>query len=246
SRKLSPSHKNVRRTPLDQSRLEPQGSEGDAVTDEADSRPVQRGRGRSQDSKQLEVCVSEMDVSSGDPSGSPSPRGRGRPKLSTTKHTEEDGLEDGNNDDPVPKARGQGRPKGSKKQNSEKSQTEQTPKKRGRPRKSLSHIPGEGEKPPDLPNGGTDRPKRGRPKAHLQAQIRKFSKWGRGRNKRGRPQGSLNRARSRTPPGDGLPNHSDPPSDSEAEEVEEGAELATASAELPVHTEDPSQDTVAI
>ncbi|XP_029977131.1 ABC transporter F family member 4 [Salarias fasciatus] len=170
-------------------------SEGDAVTDETNSRPVKRGRGRPQGSKKLKVCVSEINVSSGDPNSSPAKRGRGRPKLSTTKHTEEDSLEDGNSDDSVPKSLGRGRPKGSKKQISEKSQTEETPKKRGRPRKSLSQSPGEGEKSPDLPNGGTDTPKRGRPKGSFKRKIEssESAEEGATPSKRGRPKGSLNK-----------------------------------------------------
>uniref|UniRef100_A0A672FVX3 Uncharacterized protein n=1 Tax=Salarias fasciatus TaxID=181472 RepID=A0A672FVX3_SALFA len=122
-------------------------------------------------------------------------KGRGRPKLSTTKHTEEDSLEDGNSDDSVPKSLGRGRPKGSKKQISEKSQTEETPKKRGRPRKSLSQSPGEGEKSPDLPNGGTDTPKRGRPKGSFKRKIEssESAEEGATPSKRGRPKGSLNK-----------------------------------------------------
>lgn len=168
-------------------------NEGDANVDEANISPVKRGRGRPQGSKKLSVCISKSDMVLGEANGSPIPRGRGRPKLLRPKQTEEDGLEDGHNDDSVPKSQGRGRPKGSKKQNGEENVTEQTPKKRGRPKKSLSQSTG--DKSSDLPNGGTDRPKRGRPKGSVKRKVESSTGMEEGATpkKRGRPKGSSNK-----------------------------------------------------
>ncbi|CAN9503705.1 unnamed protein product [Ophioblennius macclurei] len=165
-------------------------NDGDAVVDDANNSPVKRGRGRPQGSKKLKVCISEIKLASHDPNGAPVQRGRGRPKLSNSKPTEEDGLEDGHSDDSTPKSRGRGRPKGSKKKRP-KNVTGQSPRPRGRPRKSPS------EKSPDLPNGGTVRRKRGRPKGSVKRKLESSAspEEGATKRKRGRPKGSPNKKR---------------------------------------------------
>ncbi|XP_033980093.1 proline-rich proteoglycan 2-like [Trematomus bernacchii] len=105
--------------------------------------PSKRGRGRP---KKLKVVVTDVnlmvsDISNGEPPQTP--RGRGRPKL--IKPTEQQGSGDNNADD-----------SGSQKEASDEDDAspEHSPKKRGRPRKSLS-TPAKA----DTPKGNRGRPK---------------------------------------------------------------------------------------
>nr|XP_033949911.1 serine/arginine repetitive matrix protein 1-like isoform X3 [Pseudochaenichthys georgianus] len=105
--------------------------------------PSKRGRGRP---KKLKVVVTDVNLMvSGISNGEPpqTPRGRGRPKL--IKPTEQQGSEDNNADD-----------SGSQKEASDEDDAslEHSPKKRGRPRKSLS-TPAKA----DTPKGNRGRPK---------------------------------------------------------------------------------------
>lgn len=158
-------------------------NKGGASVNMADNSFAKRGRGRPQGSKKLQVCISEINVASNNPNGTPIPRGRGRPK-------EECILEDGHSDDSASKFRGRGRPKGSKKEDSDKNMTEQSSKKRGRPKKSLSQTIGE-----NLPNGGTDESKCGRPKGSAKRKLESLTSGEEDATprKRGRPKGSLNK-----------------------------------------------------
>lgn len=155
----------------------------DASVNMANNSFSKRGRGRPQGSKKLQVCISEINVTPNDRNGTPIPRGRGRPK-------EEYILEDGHSDDSASKFRVRGRPKGSKKQDSDKNMTEQSSKKRGRPKKSVSQSIGE-----NLPNGGTDEPKRGRPKGSAKRKLESSTSGEEDATprKRGRPKGSPNK-----------------------------------------------------
>lgn len=130
-------------------------NEGEPAVEEPNNSPVKRGRGRPQGSKKLKVCVTDVnqeepgsEISNGGPPQTP--RRRGRPKLK--KNIEQQGVEvdqdvqikeAGNEDGPT---------------------TDHVPKKRGRPKKSLSTSTSENAE--GLPNGGSDAPKgkRGRPK----------------------------------------------------------------------------------
>lgn len=164
--------------------------QGDPVSNERQAsvgNPVKRGRGRPQGSKKLSVSNSE--------STQPQ-RGRGRPKLSGTKQTEQRGSGDDHADSLVQIHRGRGRPKGSKSQASDEDRTEHSPKKRGRPRKSVTDEEAPAE---DLPNGGSDTPKRGRPKGSVKRKSESLTSGEDDEGssvtprKRGRPKGSLNK-----------------------------------------------------
>ncbi|XP_029292682.1 chromosomal protein D1-like isoform X2 [Cottoperca gobio] len=127
-------------------------NEGDSSVGMSDNSPTKRGRGRPQGSKKLKICVRDdvnlMKLVSGissDGSTQP-PRGRGRPKL--TKHTEQQVSGHDHADSSV-------QTPGSKKQasNEDSLTTDHSPKKRGRPRKSLSIST------PDTPQARRGRPK---------------------------------------------------------------------------------------
>lgn len=185
---------------------------GDAANNESsvdmsNSGPTKRGRGRPQGSKKLKVCVTDVNlmelVSGISNGGSTQPqRKRGRPKLSGTKHTEQQGSGDNNADSSVQSLQGQGRPKGSKNQGSDEnsSMTDHSPKKRGRPKKSLSNSTLEKAEAEGVPNGGSDAPKmgRGRPKGSKKRKSETLTsdEENEGRlvtpRKRGRPKGSWN------------------------------------------------------
>lgn len=142
--------------------------QGDAVSNEAESgvevpnnSPIKRGRGRPQGSKKLKVCVTDVnqaepgsDISNGGPTQTP--RRRGRPKLK--KNTEQQGAED-DHDAQIQESKTQA-------SNEDGPTTDHVPKKRGRPKKSLSKSISEKADAEGLPNGGSDTPKakRGRPK----------------------------------------------------------------------------------
>uniref|UniRef100_A0A669BYX5 Uncharacterized protein n=1 Tax=Oreochromis niloticus TaxID=8128 RepID=A0A669BYX5_ORENI len=119
-----------------------------------------------------------------------------RPKLSGTKKTEQRGSGDDHADNLVQIHRGRGRPKGSKSQASDEDRTEHSPKKRGRPRKSVTDEEAPAE---DLPNGGSDTPKRGRPKGSVKRKSESLTSGEDDEGssvtprKRGRPKGSLNK-----------------------------------------------------
>uniref|UniRef100_A0A3Q2XF81 Chromosomal protein D1-like n=1 Tax=Haplochromis burtoni TaxID=8153 RepID=A0A3Q2XF81_HAPBU len=164
--------------------------QGDPVSNERQAsvgNPVKRGRGRPQGSKKLNVSNSE--------STQPQ-RGRGRPKISGTKQTEQRGSGDDHADSLVQIHRGRGRPKGSKSQASDEDRTEHSPKKRGRPRKSVTDEEAPAE---DLPNGGSDTQKRGRPKGSVKRKSESLTSGEDDEGssvtprKRGRPKGSLNK-----------------------------------------------------
>lgn len=182
-------------------------NEGEPSVDRSNNSPTKRGRGRPQGSKKLKVCVTDvnlMELVSGISNGGPTqpPRGRGRPKLSGTKHTEQQGPGDDHADDSLQTPRGKGRPKGSKKQASDEGSpvTEHSPKKRGRPKKSLSKSALEKAEAEDLPNGASDTPKqgRGRPKGSTKRKSESLTSVEENEGssvtprKRGRPKGSLN------------------------------------------------------
>lgn len=139
-------------------------NEGESSVEMSNNSPTKRGRGRPQGSKKLKVCVTDvnlMELVSGISNGDSTqpPRRRGRPKL--IKNTEQQASGDVHADNSV-------QTQESKKQasNEDSPTTDHTPKKRGRPRKSLSKSTSEKADAKDLPNGGSDAPKakRGRPK----------------------------------------------------------------------------------
>ncbi|XP_022602828.1 origin recognition complex subunit 4-like [Seriola dumerili] len=176
-------------------------NEGESSVDMSSNSPIKRGRGRPQGSKKLKVCVTDVNlmelVSGISNGGSTQPqRGRGRPK-----HTVQDGSGDVHSDNSVQTHRGKGRPKGSKKEASNEGNpvTDISPKKRGRPKKSVSTP--EKVAAEDLPNGGSNTPKmgRGRPKGSTKRKSESLSSGeeDEGRSvkpsRRGRPKGSLNK-----------------------------------------------------
>ncbi|XP_070840236.1 chromosomal protein D1 [Chaetodon trifascialis] len=178
---------------------------GQSSVDTSNSSPAKRGRGRPQGSKKLKVCVTDvnlMELVSGISNGGPTQpqRGRGRPKL--TKHTEQQGSGDDDADNSVQTRRGQGRPKGSKKQANDEDNimTDLSPKKRGRPKKSLSKGSLDKADVEELPNGGSDTPKmgRGRPKGSAKRKSESLTSSQENESssvtprKRGRPKGALN------------------------------------------------------
>lgn len=179
----------------------------ESSVDMSNNSPTKRGRGRPQGSKKLKVCVTDvslMELVSGISNGGSTPpqRKRGRPKLSGNKHTEQQESGDNNADSPVQSPQGQGRPKGSKKQGiaEDSPMTDHSPKKRGRPKKSLSNSNPEKADAEDLPNGGSDTPKmgRGRPKGSKKRKSESLTIGEENEGspviprKRGRPKGSLN------------------------------------------------------
>ncbi|XP_039978587.1 origin recognition complex subunit 4-like isoform X2 [Xiphias gladius] len=183
-------------------------NEGESSVDMSNNSPTKRGRGRPQGSKKLKVCVTDVNlmelVSGISNGGSTQPqRGRGRPKLLATKHTLQEGSGDDDADNSVQTHRGKGRPKGSKKQtsNGDNPMTDHSPKKRGRPKKSLSKSTPEKATSEDLPNGGSDTPKlgRGRPKGSTKRKSESLTSGEEDEGssvkprKRGRPKGSLNK-----------------------------------------------------
>nr|XP_046274541.1 serine/arginine repetitive matrix protein 1-like isoform X1 [Scatophagus argus] len=182
--------------------------QGDAANSEpsvdmSNNSPTKRARGRPQGSKKLKVCVTNVNlmglVSGISNGGSTQPqRRRGRPKLSGAKHSEQ--QESGDNSIQTP--RGQVRLKASKKQPSEEDRpmADHSPKKRGRPKKSLSKSTHENADAEDLPNGGSDTPKmgRGRPKGSKKRKSESLTSGEENEGgsviprKRGRPKGSVN------------------------------------------------------
>lgn len=180
-------------------------TEGKSSVDMSNNSPTKRGRGRSQGSKKLKVCVTDvnlMELVSGISNGGSRqpPRGRGRPKLTATKHIEQQGSGDDHADNSVQTSSCPGRQKGSEKQdsNEDSPMTDQFCKKRGRPKKSLSTSSPE-KADGDLPNGGSDTPKagRGRPKGSVKRKLETSGEEGESSSvtpkKRGRPKGSLNK-----------------------------------------------------
>lgn len=183
--------------------------QADGVSNEAEpsvnasnNSPIKRGRGRPQGSKKLKVCVTDvnlMELVSGISNGGPPPpqRGRGRPKLSSTKETVRSGDGQAENSH-----RGKGRPRGSKKVDSNGGcpTSDLAPRKRGRPKKSLSQSTDQKVAAADLPNGGSSTPKagRGRPKGSTKRKLESLREdvgSPATPRKRGRPKGSLNKKR---------------------------------------------------
>ncbi|XP_031151963.1 serine/arginine repetitive matrix protein 2-like isoform X2 [Sander lucioperca] len=141
--------------------------QGDVASNEGESSvemsnsPTKKGRGRPQGSKKLKVCVTDvnlMELVSGISNGgsTQTPRKRGRPKRA-----EQQGAGDDHADDSV-------QTQGSKKHasNEDSLTTDPSPKKRGRPRKSLSYSTPEKADTKDVLNGDSETPKArwGRPK----------------------------------------------------------------------------------
>ncbi|KAM6903610.1 uncharacterized protein PEZ65_018419 isoform 1-T2 [Lycodopsis pacificus] len=142
--------------------------QGDAASNErepsvdmSNNSPIKRGRGRPQGSKKLRVLIRDINLTkeySGISNGGSeqSKRGRGRPKL--MKHTVQEGSGDDHDGNST---------ESNKQVSNEDSPTaDHSPKKRGRPRKSLNKSTSENADAKDLPNGDSDTPKarRGRPK----------------------------------------------------------------------------------
>ncbi|XP_072226678.1 uncharacterized protein [Leuresthes tenuis] len=178
-------------------------NEGETSAGASRNSPVKRGRGRPQGSKKLKVCVTDIKltklVSANSNGEAAQPRrGRGRPRLSDTKRTEQQGSGDDSADVSVQTHRGRGRSKGSKSQssNEDSSTTENFPKKRGRPKKSVPVRKAASE---DLLNGGSEAPKRGRPKGPMKRKSESLTSGEDEEGssvtprKRGRPKGSLNK-----------------------------------------------------
>lgn len=183
---------------------DPASKEGESSVNMSINSPTKRGRGRPQGSKKLKVCVTDvnlMELVSGISNGGPTQpqRGRGRPKL--MKHTEQQGSGDDDADNTVQTRRSQGGPKGPRKQAGDEDNgvTDHSPKKRGRPKKSLSKSPLD-KADEELPNGGSDTPKlgRGRPKGSTKRKSESLTSVEDNESssvtprKRGRPKGSLN------------------------------------------------------
>lgn len=173
-------------------------NEGEAVGDVSNS-PVKRGRGRPQGTKKLKVCVTDVNMTelvSANSNGEPTQyrRGRGRPRLSGTKHTGQQRSGDDPASSPVQSHKGRGRPKGSKNRSTDRNSlaTEQSSKRRGRPKKSAKAETAAAE---DLLNGGSNAPKRGRPKGSKRKSEMSGEEEGSSvtPRKRGRPKGSLNK-----------------------------------------------------
>ncbi|XP_062292174.1 serine/arginine repetitive matrix protein 1-like [Scomber scombrus] len=171
-------------------------SKGESSVDMSNSSPAKRGTGRPKGSKKLQVCVTDvnlMELVSGISNGeSTAPhRGRGRPRLST--NTVQQGSADGQADNSVQTGSGQESPRGSKKLASNE---DHVPRKRGRPLGSLNKSTLEKVAATDLPNGGTDTPKRGRgrPKGTIKRKSETTEEGSSATpRKRGRPKGSLNK-----------------------------------------------------
>ncbi|XP_029370064.1 serine/arginine repetitive matrix protein 1 [Echeneis naucrates] len=175
--------------------------QGKSSVDMSNSSPVKRGRGRPQGSKKLKVCVTDVNlmelascISNG---GSPGlQRGRGRPKLLSTKHTVQEGAEDKNADESQKTPRDEGRSKLLKKgaNDGDKPVADPSPRKRGRPSKSMS----EKVVTEDLPNGGSETLKtgRGRPQESTKRKSESSTGGEEGESscaklkKRGRPKNS--------------------------------------------------------
>ncbi|XP_041664532.1 serine/arginine repetitive matrix protein 1 [Cheilinus undulatus] len=160
------------------------------------SSPVKRGRGRPAGPKKLKAPITDNDQSdpaSGMPNGeTPQPkRGRGRPRLSDANATKQQESEGNHADDPVKTPKGRGRLKGSKNRTSNvgSSIPQSSPKKRGRPKKSISPGMPVGEV---LANGVGDAPvsRRGRPKGSGKRKLESDTGTPK---KRGRPKGSTNK-----------------------------------------------------
>lgn len=183
--------------------------EGESSVDMSNSSPTKRGRGRSQGSKKLKVCVTDvnlMELVSGISNGGSRqpPRGRGRPKVTATKHTEQQGSGDDHADNSVQTPRGPVRQKGSKEQasNEDSPITDNSTKKRGRPKKSPSKGTPEKAEDEDLvANGSSDAQKagRGRPKGSGKRKLDSLTSGDEDEGssvtprKRGRPKGSPNK-----------------------------------------------------
>uniref|UniRef100_A0A3Q2G1P9 Chromosomal protein D1-like n=1 Tax=Cyprinodon variegatus TaxID=28743 RepID=A0A3Q2G1P9_CYPVA len=133
-----------------------------------------------------------------DDSDSPSQRGREGQKVFKTKATEQQDSGEELTESSVTIHKRRGRPKGSKKQtSSEKTvETELSPKKRGRPRKSDSVKKPVAE---GIPNGSSDAPKRGRPKGSVKRKSESLTSGEEDEcspvtpRKRGRPKGARNK-----------------------------------------------------
>lgn len=178
-------------------------NKGESSVDMSNNSPTKRGTGRPKGSKKLQVCVTDvnlMELVSGISNGESTtpPRGRGRPKLST--HTVQQGSGDDQADNSVQTGRGQENPKGS---GSKKlaSNEDHSPRKRGRPLGSLNKSTLEKAAAADLPNGGSDTPKRGRgrPKGSMKRKSETVTSGAEDEGssatprKRGRPKGSPNK-----------------------------------------------------
>ncbi|XP_032435944.1 serine/arginine repetitive matrix protein 2-like [Xiphophorus hellerii] len=147
-------------------------SEGEA--DVVNKTPVKRGRGRPKSSKNKPLFAVDLIQDSGDSNNTSQP-----------KEPRESGEE--NAKTPVTARKGRGRQKGSTKQK-RSDNTEQSPKKRGRPQ-------GSGKKPASegLVNGGASPRKRGRPRAPLKRKSDVDEGSSVTPRKRGRPKGSPNK-----------------------------------------------------
>ncbi|XP_012730895.2 origin recognition complex subunit 4 [Fundulus heteroclitus] len=176
---------------------DPVSSKGEAGAYMVENSPVKRGRGRPQGSKNKEVSALNLIQDSPDSNGPPR-RGRGRPKVYETKPTEQQDPGKAPAESSITAHRGRGRPKGSKNQNKSEAaaKTELSPKKRGRPKKTdtVKEPAAEG-----LVNGGSDAPKRGRPKASIKRKSESVTSGEEDEGspvtprKRGRPKGARNK-----------------------------------------------------
>ncbi|XP_038135266.1 chromosomal protein D1-like [Cyprinodon tularosa] len=170
-------------------------SKGEADGDVIQKGPVKRGRGRPRSSKQKNASAAELIQ---DDSDSPSQRGREGQKVFKTKATEQQESGEELTESSITIHKRRGRPKGSKKQTSseETVETELSPKKRGRPRKSDSVKKPVAE---GIPNGSSDAPKRGRPKGSVKRKSESLTSGEEDEcspvtpRKRGRPKGARNK-----------------------------------------------------
>lgn len=165
-------------------------NKGESSVDMSNNSPAKRGQGRPKGSKKLQVCVTDvnlMELVSGISNGeSTTPhRGRGRPRLSTNTVQQRSADDQADNS-----GKGQESPKGSKKLASNE---DHVPRKRGRPLGSLNKSTLEKAAAGDLPNGGTDTPKRGRGRPKGSVKRKAEDEGSATPKKRGRPKGSLNK-----------------------------------------------------
>ncbi|KAM7373310.1 hypothetical protein PAMP_008173 [Pampus punctatissimus] len=193
---------------MDEKEQEDAASKGESSVDMSNNNPSKRGTGRPKGSKKLQVCVTDVNllelVSGISNGGSTTPqegiqkRGRGRPKLST--HTVQQGSGDNQAGNSVQTDKGQESLKGSGSKKLASNEVH-SPRKRGRPPGSLNKSTIEKAAATDLPNSGTDVPKRGRgrPKGSIKRKSETITSGAEDEGssvtprKRGRPKGSLNK-----------------------------------------------------
>lgn len=165
-------------------------SEGESSMNMSNNSPTKRARGRPKGSKKLQVCVTDVnlmelvsDISNG---GSKSgKRGRGRPRVSEKVLTDDDLTNDSAN------TLGDEESKNDSESKKQASDEDHSPKKKGKPKRSLTN----------LSNGGSDAPKRerGRPKGSMKRSAQSVTSGEEDEGsaerprKRGRPKGSFNK-----------------------------------------------------